>query len=86
VLLTGNAMLAGGTRPAGAVLGASPAVLLAAARASNRSVEDVWEEALTAWIMGGDEALEPRPARRTLERRHLAWHEIDQTLGALRAG
>jgi hypothetical protein len=73
----------------GAVLAASPAVLLAAARASNRTVEDVWEEALSTWVSGGSEpsyASYPRPAAQSLERRYHVWREIDQTLGALRAG
>jgi hypothetical protein len=68
------------------VLAASPAVLLASARASNRSVEEVWEEALTAWMSGENEARDVRSVGPTPERRRYVWHEIDQTLGALRAG
>ncbi len=74
-----------GGGPQGAMLAASPALLLAAARASNRTVEDVWEEALTAWMAGGSEPRHTRPAGQTAERRYHVWREIDQTLGALRA-
>jgi hypothetical protein len=75
-----------GGGPEGAVLAASPALLLAAARASNRTVEEVWEEALTTWISGGREPSYARPTSQSAERRYHVWREIDQTLGALRAG
>jgi hypothetical protein len=75
-----------GGGPQGAVLAASPALLVAAARASNRTVEDVWEEALTTWISGGSSPSYARPASQSAERRYHVWREIDQTLGALRAG
>ncbi len=88
VMLTGAA-LAGGPgrsgRALGAVVPASPAAVMAAARASNRTIEEVWEETLRSWI-GGDVATVARPAAQPAARRVHAWREIDQTLGALRAG
>jgi hypothetical protein len=89
LMLTGGSGaggLSGAGRTGGVVLAASPAVLLASARVSNRTVEDVWEEALTVWTLTGNAARDVRPAGQTFERRHHVWHEIDQTLGALRAG
>lgn len=75
-----------GTRAVGAFAPESPAALMAAARAANRTVEEVWEEALLAWIGGGEATLTPRPSTQVVERRQRTWHEIDRTLGALRAG
>lgn len=64
---------------------ASPTALMAAARASHRSVEEMWEETLTAWL-GTDATMpasaQPDPAR---QRRRTVWHDIDATMLALRA-
>jgi hypothetical protein len=73
-------------RPVGAFAPESPAALMAAARASNRTVEEVWEETLLGWLGGGDVTRALRPAPQVLERRQHVWHEIDSTLGALRTG
>lgn len=64
---------------------ASPTGLVAAARASNRSAEEVWEETLAKWLGEEGPVLAPQgdPARL---RRRTVWYEIDSTLLALRAG
>ena len=61
----------------------SSSALVAAARASHRSVDEVWEEALAAWLgaEGSGLASQPDPAR---QRRRTVWYEIDSTLLALR--
>lgn len=69
-----------------AELAASPALLLAVARASNRSVEEVWEEALARWLREEESAPQTRRPTQANQRRLDVWHEIDSTLLALRAG
>lgn len=68
-----------------ALVAASPSVLTLAARASNRSVEDIWAETLAAWLEAEERPsmVSPEPAR---QRRRGVWHEIDSTMLALRAG
>ncbi len=67
-----------------AQLAASPAALSAVARASNRSVEDVWQATLAAWLEAEERPITAyaEPAR---QRRGAVWHEIDSTMLALRA-
>jgi hypothetical protein len=68
-----------------AQLAASPSALTAVARARNRSVEEIWEETLAAWLQA-----EERPSMASVEparqRRRTVWHEIDSTMLALRMG
>ena len=69
--------------------GLTPELLWATARAareSHRTPEEVWTEALQAWLTQREAHIEPlaRPVEVELKR-HRAWAEIEETLDALRA-
>jgi hypothetical protein len=74
---------------AGMEYGVAPELILAtnrAAQALGRAPEDVWTEALRAWLgVEGPAARSARPAIQEV-RRAQAWTEIDETLHELRAG
>jgi hypothetical protein len=57
-----------------------------AAQALGRAPEDIWAEALRAWL--GSEGSVPRAARPVVQevRRAHVWSQIDETLHELRAG
>jgi hypothetical protein len=66
----------------------APELVLATSRAAQalgRAPEEVWAEALRAWL--GSEGLVPRAARPVVQevRRAQTWSQIDQTLHELRA-
>jgi hypothetical protein len=69
--------------------GLAPELVLATSRAAQalgRAPEEVWAEALRAWL--GSEGSIPRVARPAVQevRRAQTWSQIDQTLHELRAG
>jgi hypothetical protein len=69
--------------------GLAPELVLATSRvaqALGRAPEDVWAEALRAWL--GSEGAVPRAARPAIQevRRAQVWSQIDETLHELRAG
>ena len=73
----------------GAGRGLAPELVLATSRAAQalgRAPEDVWAEALRAWL--GSEGSAPRAARPAVQevRRAHVWSQIDETLHELRAG
>jgi hypothetical protein len=69
--------------------GLAPELVLATSRAAQalgRAPEEVWAEALRAWL--GTEGTIPRAARPAVQevRRAHVWSQIDETLHELRAG
>jgi hypothetical protein len=73
----------------GAGHGLAPELVLAthrAAQALGRAPEEVWAEALRAWL--GVEGVVARAARPAIQevRRAQTWSQIDETLHDLRAG
>jgi hypothetical protein len=69
--------------------GLAPELVLATSRAAQalgRAPEEVWAEALRAWL--GSEGSVPRAARPAVQevRRAHVWSQIDETLHELRAG
>lgn len=71
--------------------GLSPDLLWATARAahdSGREPEEVWAEALRAWLASREAPPTPNGTtpHQTNGRRQRIWEEIDDTLAALRAG
>jgi hypothetical protein len=72
----------------GARRGLAPELVLAtnrAAQALGRAPEDVWAEALRAWLGVEGTARAARPAIQEV-RRAQTWSQIDETLHELRAG
>lgn len=88
-----SAPVAMGPGVAGAGRSVAPELVFAttrAAQAAGRTMEDIWADALRAWLNGQEEA-ERAAASRPLRsaafetRRQQVWSEIDETLSGLRA-